>query len=155
MAREMGLEVEDERGEKVFKAVSKEELFRQADVLSVHYVLSPRSMGIIGPKEMRVMKPGAMIVNTSRGPLIDDDALFEILKRGSIRGAALDVFDIEPLPLSSRWRATPWGRDGRARVLLTPHMGYVEDEIMHTWYDETAENVERWMRGLEVNNRLV
>ncbi len=123
MAREMGLEVEDERGEKVFRVVSKEELFVEADVLSVHYVLSPRSMGIIGQKELRVMKPGAMIVNTSRGPLIDDDALFEVLEKRSIRGAALDVFDIEPLPFSSRWRTTPWGEGGEGEGIVDAAYG--------------------------------
>lgn len=153
-AREVGLPIEDEDGVKTFRLVSKGELFRLADVVSVHYVLGPRSLGVIGEKELGVMKPGAMIVNTSRGPLIDDDALFVALDEGRIRGAALDVFDIEPLPAKSRWRTTPWGKNGSGRVLLTPHMGYVEEEIMHTWYDETAENIERWMRGDEVLNRL-
>jgi phosphoglycerate dehydrogenase-like enzyme len=153
-ARDVGLPVVDEDGVKTFQVVSKGEMFKLADAVSVHYVLGPRSVGVIGEKELGLMKPEAMIVNTSRGPLIDDDALFGALEEGRIRGAALDVFDIEPLPTKSRWRTTPWGRNGSSRVLLTPHMGYVEEEIMHIWYDETAENIEKWMRGDEVLNRL-
>lgn len=133
---------------------SKEELFRVADVLSVHYVLSERSRGIVGEKELAVMKPSALLVNTSRGPLVDEKALLDALKQGKIRGAALDVFDIEPLPLDSEWRTTPWGKGGRSQVLLTPHMGYCEEGIMNWWYEEQAEIVERWLDGKEVGPRL-
>jgi len=137
-----------------FKVVTKEELFRHADVLSVHYVLSDRSRGIVGAKELELMKRTSFLVNTSRGPLIEETPLLYKLEGGKIRGAALDVFDTEPLPLDSEWRTTKWGQDGRSDVLLSPHMGYVEEETMHNWYDETAENVERWIDGKEVLNRI-
>jgi lactate dehydrogenase-like 2-hydroxyacid dehydrogenase len=155
-AREAGLPVEDEDGEKVFKVVgSKEELFREADVLSVHYVLSDRSRGMVGSAELSVMKRSALFVNTSRGPLVVEDALLDVLERGAIRGAALDVFDLEPLPEDSRWRTQKWGTEGRAQVLLTPHMGYVEEEGMNNWYEEQAENVERWYKGEELLHVMV
>lgn len=103
-------------------AASKEEFFAAADVLSVHSVLSERSRGIVGAADLARMKPQALIVNTSRGPLIDESALLETLRAGRIRGAALDVFDPEPLPLDSPWRTTPWGQEGRSEVLLSPHV---------------------------------
>lgn len=134
-------------GEPTLKAVGKEELFRSADVVSLHYVLSERSRGIVGERELDWMKSSALLVNTSRGPLIDDEALYGALENGRIRGAALDVFDVEPLPAESQWRSTKWGTQGRSNLIITPHMGYVEDGIMHTWYEETAENLERWLRG--------
>jgi lactate dehydrogenase-like 2-hydroxyacid dehydrogenase len=129
-AKSMNLPISDEDGEKTFKVVSKEELFREADVLSVHYVLSDRSRGIVGKEELGWMKKNAFLVNTSRGPLVDEEALMNVLEKGGIRGAALDVFEIEPLPKDSRWRKTKWGEDGRGKVLLSPHMGYVEESTM-------------------------
>ncbi|RSL39739.1 hypothetical protein CEP54_016266 [Fusarium duplospermum] len=142
-------------GSKTFQAVSKEELFRNADVVSMHYVLSARSRNIVGAKELEHMKPSALLVNTSRGPLIEQGALLDTLEQGKIRGAALDVFDIEPLPMTSPWRRTNyWGREGRSALLTTPHMGYVDEGLMNTWYAETAENVERWVQGQDVLHRL-
>jgi phosphoglycerate dehydrogenase-like enzyme len=129
--------------EKTFKVVSKEELFKTADVVSVHYVLSERSKGIVGPQELGWMRPSSLLVNTSRGPLVDEAALLDTLRYGGIRGAALDVFDLEPLPADSPWRTEDWDARGKSRVLLTPHMGYVEEGTMQTWYEETAENLER------------
>lgn len=146
-AASLGLPTEDEFGEKTFRAVSKEELFRNADIVSMHYVLSERSKGIMGKQELALMKKDALVVNTSRGPLIDEEALLEAAQEGRIKGVALDVFGQEPLPANSPWRSTNWGTDGKSRVLLTPHMGYVEEGIMNTWYAETAENVERWLAG--------
>lgn len=157
MAAAMGLRSENAEvpGEKTFQAVSKEELFRNADVVSMHYVLSDRSRGIVGIRELELMKKSALLVNTSRGPLIDQDALVKALEQGRIRGAALDVFEIEPLPLGSPWRRSNyWGRDGRSAVLTTPHMGYVDEVLMNAWYAETGENVERWLRGQDVLHRL-
>ncbi len=133
---------------------SKEELFREADVLSVHYVLSERSRDIVSAKELEQMKPTAFLVNTSRGPLVNEEALLSTLKSGKIRGAALDVYDFEPLPANSEWRTTKWGQDGSSEVLLSPHMGYVEEDVMHRWYDETVENVERWLDGRGLLNKL-
>ncbi|KAK4543904.1 hypothetical protein LTR36_004678 [Oleoguttula mirabilis] len=133
-----------------FKAVSKEELFRQADVLSVHYVLSPRSRGIVGAQELGWMKKSAILGNTSRGPLVDEAALIDALREGRIKGACLDVFWEEPLPEDSPWRSTnSWSK---GEVVLSPHMGYANEGTMNRWYQEQAENVERWMRGEEVLN---
>jgi len=137
-----------------FKAVSKEELFTQADVISLHYVLSDRSRGIVGEKELSWMKKTAMLVNSSRGPLIDEQALLKCLNEGQIRGVALDVFWEEPLPADSEWRTTAWGQDGRSMVVLSPHMGYVNEATMQTWYGEQADDVRRWIQGDEPKTRL-
>jgi lactate dehydrogenase-like 2-hydroxyacid dehydrogenase len=136
--------------EKTFKVVSKEDLFRTADVVSLHYVLSERSKGVVGAQELEWMKPSSLLINTSRGPLVDEAALLDTLRQGRIRGAALDVFDIEPLPADSPWRNEDWDANGKGRVLLTPHMGYVEEGTMQTWYEETAENLERLVEGKEL-----
>lgn len=154
LAQDVGLPVTGggiARGdEKTFKVVSKEELFRESDVVSLHYVLSARSRGIVGSQELAWMKNSALLINTSRGPLIDETALLDTLRSGRIRGAALDVFDIEPLPADSAWRAEDWDEKGKSRVLLTPHMGYVEEGTLRTWYEETAENLERFIEGKEL-----
>ncbi|KAK4951008.1 hypothetical protein LTR10_011001 [Elasticomyces elasticus] len=135
-----------------FKAVSKEELFRQSDVVSVHLVLSPRSKGIVGLQELKQMKKPAIIVNTSRGPLIDEEALIDVLRAGTIRGAALDVYWEEPLPIDSPWRsASSWAK---SEVVLSPHMGYVNEGTIHRWYQEQASNVTRWLKGEEIQNRM-
>jgi lactate dehydrogenase-like 2-hydroxyacid dehydrogenase len=114
---------------------SKEELFSRADVVSVHYVLSDRSRGIVGKEELGSMKPSAIIVNTSRGPLVDVDTLYEILENGNIRGAGLDVFEIE-------------------QVVLTPHTGYAEEANMKHWYKTMAEMVGQYIKGEEVGHKL-
>ncbi|SCV57356.1 related to 2-hydroxyacid dehydrogenase [Fusarium fujikuroi] len=154
MTAKLGLPIVDEDGDKTFEAVSKEELFATADVVTLHYVLSERSRGIVGAKELKAMKKSALLVNTSRGALIDETALLEAANDGSIRGVALDVFESEPLPADSPWRSQDWGK-GKSRVLLTPHMGYVEEGIMNNWYAEQAENVERWLDGKDVLYQLV
>ncbi|KAL4939364.1 hypothetical protein BDV06DRAFT_231095 [Aspergillus oleicola] len=107
----------------------KQELFKNSHVVSVHYVLSDRSKGIVGGPELASMKNNALLINTSRGPLIDESALLDVLNKGGIGGAALDVFDPEPLPIDSPWRTTKWGVDGRSEVVLTPHMGYGDEQI--------------------------
>ena len=144
-----------EENEHTFQVVEKEELFKSSDVISLHYVLSARSRGIVGAQELGWMKPSGLLVNTSRGPLIDEEALLSALRSGRIRGAALDVFDIEPLPADSAWRSEDWSEKGKSRVLLTPHMGYVEEGTLQTWYEETAENVERYIEGKDLLHRLV
>lgn len=158
-AESIGLPVSGGSGasedEKTIKVVSKEELFKTADVVSVHYVLSERSKGIVGAKELGWMKDSALLINTSRGPLVDEAALLETLRKRRIQGAALDVFDIEPLPSDSPWRSENWDEEGKSRVLLSPHMGYVQEGVLQTWYDETAENLERYLDGKELLNRLV
>lgn len=142
----------DEAAEKMglpkgaIRAVSQEELLSTADVVSVHYLLSDRSRGLIGAKELAQMKPSALLINTSRGPLIDEQALLDVLKKGSIAGAGLDVFWEEPLPKESPWRTTEW----RSDVILSPHMGYGNPEIIHTWYAEQAETVQKFLEGKEL-----
>lgn len=156
MAAQVGLSPDEgPGGAKTFLAVGKEKLFSVADAVSVHYVLSERSRGIVGARELALMKPSALLVNTSRGPLVDQAALVDTLEEGRIRGAAMDVFDVEPLPRDSPWRRVAyWGRDGRSKVLTTPHMGYVNEDLMNAWYAETAENVERWLDGRELLHRV-
>ncbi|KAJ4286320.1 hypothetical protein N0V90_013354 [Kalmusia sp. IMI 367209] len=158
LAEEVGLPVtgggivgEDE---KTFKVVSKENLFKTSDVISLHYVLSTRSRGIVGSQELGWMKPSGLLINTSRGPLIDESALLDNIRNGRIGGVALDVFDIEPLPADSPWRTENWEEKGKSRVLLTPHMGYVEEGTLQTWYEETAENIERYVDGKPLLHRL-
>jgi phosphoglycerate dehydrogenase-like enzyme len=130
---------------------SKRELFEKADVLSVHYVLSDRSRGIVGTEELAAMKKNALLVNTSRGPLIDELALFEALEKGQIRGVGLDVFEVEPLPKDSKWRREGyWGQDGRSSVLVSPHMGYVEEGTMHDWYEQQCSAVKAWLAKEEI-----
>jgi len=154
VAGELGLPIET-NGQKTFKVVDKQQLFSEADVVSLHYTLSPRSRGIVGPDELNLMKQNAILVNTSRGPLIDEAALIETLERGQIRTAALDVFEVEPLPKTHPFRSFKWGTDGRSDLILSPHMGYVERETLETFYEETAENLERWLTGQEFDHRMV
>ena len=125
------------------KAVSKEELFASADVITVHYKLSDRSTGLVGEAELALMKPSAFLINTSRGPLVDSAALVAALKSGSIAGAALDVYDVEPLPLSSPLRTAP-------NIVLTPHLGYVTDEAYQVFYGEAAEDIVAFAAGSPV-----
>ena len=135
-------------------ASSKAALCEVADILSIHYVLSPRSQNIVGETELSLLKPSAILINTSRGPLVDEDALFSTLAEGRIRGAALDVFWTEPLPEDSRWRTTEWGTEGRSEVVMTPHTGFVSEDMMESWWVQTRENLERWLKGEEILNRL-
>ncbi|KAH7196604.1 D-isomer specific 2-hydroxyacid dehydrogenase [Fusarium flagelliforme] len=151
-AREAGLPVEDADGEKTFKVVSRDELFSEADVVSVHLVLSDRSRGIVNAQDLAKMKPSALFVNTSRGPLVVEKDLLDHLKAGRIRGAALDVYDLEPLPKDSEWRSKNWGRDGSSQVLLTPHMGYVEEDTLKSWYEQQVENIGRWAANEPLQN---
>ncbi|KAI9035061.1 D-2-hydroxyacid dehydrogenase family protein [Aspergillus affinis] len=134
-------------------SATKAEFFAAVDVVSLHSVLSERSRGIVGVEELKGMKKSALLVNTSRGPLIDQDALLETLSGGGIWGAALDVFETEPLPKDSPWRTTSWGEYGRSQVLLTPHTGYLDEQI-RGWYKEAAENLEKWLDGKELSVRL-
>ncbi len=125
------------------KPVGKEDLFASSDVVTVHYKLSPRSVGLVGAAELALMKPSGYLVNTSRGPLVDTAALLAALRSGGIAGAALDVFDEEPLPLSSPLRTAP-------NVLLTPHLGYVTEETYRVFYGEAAEDIVAFAAGAPV-----
>lgn len=122
------------------RALSKEELFSTADVITVHYKLGERSRGIVGRPELALMKPTAYLVNTSRGPLIDTDALVEALQEGRIAGAALDVYDDEPLPADHPLRTTP-------RTVLTPHLGYVTEATYGIFYGQAVEDIAAWAAG--------
>lgn len=129
--------------EEQVEAVSKEALFSSSDVVSVHYQLSSRSEGIVGAAELALMKPSAYLVNTSRGPLVDSAALVAALRSGTIAGAALDVYDVEPLPLSSPLRSAP-------NVVLTPHLGYVTEETYRVFYGDAAEDIVAFSKGAPV-----
>jgi phosphoglycerate dehydrogenase-like enzyme len=129
--------------EEQVEAVSKESLFSASDVVTVHYKLSDRSTGIIGAAELALMKPSAYLVNTSRGPLVDSAALVAALRSGAIAGAALDVYDIEPLPLSDPLRSAP-------NVVLTPHLGYVTEETYRVFYGDAAEDIVAFTNGAPV-----
>jgi len=125
------------------KAVSKDELFSLSDVVTVHYKLGPRSVGLVGAAELALMKPSAFLVNTSRGPIVDSAALLAALRSGSIAGAALDVYDTEPLPLSDPLRAAP-------NVVLTPHLGYVTEDSYRVFYTDAAEDIVAFAKGAPV-----
>jgi len=120
--------------------VSKEELFRRADVVSVHVVLSDRTRGLVGASEIALMKPTARLVNTSRGPIVVETDLIAALKARTIAGAAIDVFDQEPLPLDHPFRTLP-------NVLATPHIGYVSRGLYTRFYQDTVENISSWLVG--------
>jgi phosphoglycerate dehydrogenase-like enzyme len=120
--------------------VSKAELLAQADVVTVHYKLSERSTGLIGAADLAQMKPTAYLINTSRGPILDESALVAALRSGTIAGAGLDVYDVEPLPLSHPLRRLP-------NVVLTPHLGYVTDDTYEIFYREAAEDIEAFVKG--------
>ena len=120
--------------------VSKEALFRQADIVSLHLVLSARSRGIVGAHELSLMKPTAYLINTSRGPLIDEAALIEALRQKRIAGAALDVFDVEPLPAGHPFRTFD-------TVLATPHIGFVTEETYRLFYGDTVANIDGWLQA--------
>jgi phosphoglycerate dehydrogenase-like enzyme len=118
--------------------VSKEELLRQADIVSVHLVLSDRTRGLIGERELALMKPSARLVNTSRGPIVVEAALIAALEAGQIAGAAIDVYDVEPLPLDHPYRKID-------NLLATPHIGYVSRSLYERFYRDTVSNILAWL----------
>ncbi|WP_122669492.1 D-2-hydroxyacid dehydrogenase family protein [Pseudomonas viridiflava] len=120
--------------------VSKQQLFEQADVLSVHLVLSDRSRGLVDAQALGWMKPSAYLINSSRGPIIDQAALIKVLQQRHIAGAALDVFDIEPLPADHPFRTLD-------NVLATPHIGYVTENNYRTFYGQMIEAIQAWHAG--------
>lgn len=136
--------------EGTFKVVSREGLFRESDIVSVHVVLSDRSRGLVTAKDLNWMKPDSIFVNTSRGPIVVDQDLQDVLNQGRIRAAGVDVFEIEPLPLDSPWRTTKWGQDGRSQLLLTPHTGYAEKDTFTAWYEHQVAHIIRWEKGEEL-----
>ncbi len=124
-------------------AVGKDDLFALSDVVTVHYKLSARSVGLVGAKELGLMRPTAFLVNTSRGPIVDSDALLAALHAGDIAGAGLDVYDEEPLPAGHPFRSAP-------RTVLTPHLGYVTDDGYRTFYTDAVADIAAFAAGQPV-----
>jgi phosphoglycerate dehydrogenase-like enzyme len=120
--------------------VRKDELFRQSDVLTIHLVLGQRSRGLVGAAELALMKPTAWLVNTSRGPIVEDSALTAALREHRIAGAAVDVFDVEPLPVDHPYRSFD-------NMLATPHIGYVSLNLYRAFYGDTVRNILAWLDG--------
>jgi phosphoglycerate dehydrogenase-like enzyme len=123
--------------------VGKDELLRRSDVVSIHLVLSDRSRGLVGARELGLMKRTAYLVNTSRGPIVDEAALIRALQDGTIAGAGLDVFEPEPLPLDHPFRKLP-------NTVITPHLGYVTEETYRVFFGHALEDVQAFLRGAPV-----
>lgn len=123
--------------------VTKHDLFSRSDVVSIHVKLSERSRGIVGKQELELLGPRGFLVNAARGPIVDEDALVDALRTGSIAGAALDVYAVEPLPNDSPLRRTP-------NTVLTPHIGYVTHENYSVCYADAVEDIEQWLSGAPV-----
>lgn len=122
------------------RRVDKAALFEASDVVSIHVVLSERTRGLVGAPELALMAPHAYLINTSRGPIVDEAALLAALEAGRIAGAGLDVYDVEPLPDDHRLRLLP-------NVTLSPHLGYVTREMLGAFYSDTVESVVAWLDG--------
>ena len=118
--------------------VTKDELFRGADIVTLHLILGQRSRGIVGSADLALMKPSAWLVNTSRGPLVDEDALVDALREQRIAGAALDVYAVEPLPADHPFRTLP-------NVVATSHVGFVTRETYEIFYRDTVKNILEWL----------
>ena len=123
--------------------VSKEDLFRQADIVTIHLVLSDRSRGLVGGKELALMKKTSYLINTSRGPIVDEKGLIAALQEKSIAGAGLDVFDVEPLPLDHPFRKLD-------NVAITPHLGYVSEQNYRKYFPDVVEDIHAWLDGKPV-----
>jgi phosphoglycerate dehydrogenase-like enzyme len=125
------------------RRVEKATLFQESDVVSIHVVLSQRTRGLIAEPELALMKPHAYLINTSRGPIVDEDALIAALRNERIAGAGLDVYDVEPLPRDHPLRLLP-------NVTLSPHLGYVTREMLGAFYADTVEAVVAWLNGTPI-----
>ena len=123
--------------------VSKRELFEQADILTIHLVLSDRSRGLVDAEALSWMKPTARLVNTARGPIVDEQALVQALTTGRLAGAALDVYAEEPLPVDHPFRHLP-------NVLATPHVGYVSEQNYRQFYEQMIEDIQAWAKGAPI-----
>ena len=122
------------------RLVTKDQLFAEAGIVSVHLKLSERTVGLVGAAELALLGPDGLLVNTSRGPIVDEAALVEALRQGRIGGAALDVFDTEPLPAGHPLRTMP-------NTVLTPHLGYVSRDAYAVFYAEAVEDIASWLDG--------
>jgi D-3-phosphoglycerate dehydrogenase len=125
---------------------SKEELFATADIVTIHVVLSQRSRGLVGREDLARMKPTSYLVNTARGPIVDEAALLETLQQRKIAGAGIDVFSVEPLPVDHPFRKLD-------NLVLTPHLGYATEEGFRAHYGQMVESIDAWFRG-ETPRRL-
>jgi D-3-phosphoglycerate dehydrogenase len=123
--------------------VSKEDLFRNADFITIHLILSDRSRGLVGAKELGLMKKTSYLINTSRGPIVDEKALIATLQNNAIAGAGLDVFDMEPLPLNHPFRKMD-------NVVITPHLGYVSEQNYRKYFPDIVEDIRAWLDGKPV-----
>jgi phosphoglycerate dehydrogenase-like enzyme len=123
--------------------VSKDDLFRNSDFVTIHIVLSDRSRGLIGAKELGLMKKTAYLINTSRGPIVDEKALMAALQNNAIAGAGLDVFDVEPLPHDHPFRKMD-------NVVITPHLGYVSEQNYRKYFPDAVEDIRAWLDGKPV-----
>jgi phosphoglycerate dehydrogenase-like enzyme len=119
---------------------SKEELFANADIITIHVVLSQRSRGLVGRDDLARMKPTAYLVNTSRGPIVDEQALLEVLQQKRIAGAGVDVFSVEPLPLDHPFRKLD-------NMVISPHLGYVSVDALRAHYGQMVDTIEAWFKG--------
>lgn len=124
--------------------VSKEELLRQSDFITIHLVLSDRSRGLLGAGDLALMKPSAYLVNTSRGPIVDEDALAAVLRKKAIAGAGLDVFSVEPLPADHVFRKLE-------NTVITPHLGYVEQDNYEAYFEGYRAAIRGFIDGAPVN----
>ena len=124
-------------------AASLNDLLQRADFVTIHMVLAESTRGMIGAQELARMKPTAMLLNTARGPLVDEEALVRALKENRIAGAALDVYDTEPLPNNHPFRTLP-------NVVATPHLGYVTRENYQVFYSGAVEDIQGWLNGVPV-----
>ena len=123
--------------------VEKDELFRRADFITIHLQLSPRTHGLVGAKELGLMKPSAFLVNTSRGPIVEEAALISALRERRIAGAGLDVYDVEPLPQDHPLRKID-------NAVITPHLGYVTQDTFRIFYRQTVEDIRAFIDGKPV-----
>jgi phosphoglycerate dehydrogenase-like enzyme len=130
------------------RLVTKEELLRTADVVSIHVTLSPGTVGLIGAAELALMKPSARLVNTSRGPIVVEAALLDALANRRILGAAIDVYDVEPLPADHPYRRAE-------NLLATPHIGYVTRGLYQRFYQDTVDNIRSWLDDYEIRAKSV
>ena len=119
---------------------TKEELFSTADIVTIHVVLSQRSPGLVGTSDLARMKPTSYLVNTARGPIVDEAALLQTLQQRKIAGAAVDVFSVEPLPVDHPFRKLD-------NIVLTPHLGYVTEEGFRNHYSQMVEGIDAWFKG--------
>jgi phosphoglycerate dehydrogenase-like enzyme len=119
---------------------TKDDLFRQSDFITIHVVLSSRTRGLIGAAELALMKPTAFLINTSRGPIVDEAALIAALRQRKIAGAGLDVFDVEPLPLDHPFRKMD-------NVVITPHLGYVSEQNYRRYFADAVEDIRGFLDG--------